>query len=81
MSNEEYEDFSTNEEACYADQGEAAFYHFCYELNHYIKSGTWGPRIWKECDPETQAIIKNIVTLDRLGCDDLHNWSAKDANI
>lgn len=68
MSDNE-QDFATE------DQGEAAFYHFCYELSFYLKSGKWGPLIWKECDEETRLILKNIVKLDEIGCKDLENWS------
>jgi hypothetical protein len=69
------EDFPTNE-----DNGEAAFYHFCHDLKHYLKSGTWGPRIWNSLDKEEQDIVANLVLLDAIGVKDIADWKPENVS-
>jgi len=73
------DDFLTLEEDS-REAGAASFHFFTQDLMFYLKSGKWGPHIWKALDEESQNIMSNLTTLARLQTD-VSDWTPADNKL
>lgn len=49
------------------EEAEASFYFFIQDVQTYVKSGKWGPRIWDSLDEETKEVLRNQVKMEMAG--------------